>query len=93
MEEIVLVPKDKWPLDVLAEMGERTKNAWIFFQANIVKKLVADADSCEKYPETKLLLMPFYKRWFFCNEIYANDISFRFPTKEPEQIIFLKMAE
>ena len=28
-KEVIIVPEDKCPLDVLAEMGERTANAWI----------------------------------------------------------------
>ena len=33
-KEEIIVPKDKCPLDVLSEMGERTKNAWIFLHYN-----------------------------------------------------------
>lgn len=38
-KEVILVPKDKCPLDVLAEMKERTKNAWIFLHQNAFEKL------------------------------------------------------
>lgn len=38
-KEVIIVPKDKCPLDVLAEMGERTKNSWLFFHSNIIEKL------------------------------------------------------
>lgn len=38
-KEVILVPKDKCPLDVLAEMGERTRNAWIFLHRNAFEKL------------------------------------------------------
>ena len=43
-KEVILVPKDKCPLDVLAEMGERTKNSWIFLHQNAVDKLTITAD-------------------------------------------------
>lgn len=37
--ETLLVPNDKCPLDVLAELGERTKNSWIFFHYNVIEYL------------------------------------------------------
>ena len=43
-KEVKLVPKDKCPLDVLAEMGEATKSAWIFLHRNAVEKLISIAD-------------------------------------------------
>ena len=36
-KEVILVPKDKCPLDVLAEMGERIENAWIFLHSDDVE--------------------------------------------------------
>lgn len=47
-KEVILVPKDKCPLDVLAEMGERTENAWIFLDATAYNKLL-ESDGCEAY--------------------------------------------
>ena len=38
-KEVTIVPKDKCPLDVLAEMGKRTENAWIFLHQNAVEEL------------------------------------------------------
>lgn len=38
-KEVIIVPKDKCPLDVLAEMGNRTENAWIFFHLNAIEEL------------------------------------------------------
>lgn len=38
------MPKDKCPLDVLAEMGEQTKSAWIFLHRNAVEKLISIAE-------------------------------------------------
>lgn len=43
-KEVILVPKEKCPLDVLAEMGERTKNSWIFFHYNVVESLCQTAE-------------------------------------------------
>ena len=43
-KEVTIVPKDKCPLDVLAELGERTEETWIFLHQNAVEKLYAIAD-------------------------------------------------
>lgn len=43
-KEVILVPKDKCPMDVLAEMGERTKESWIFLHFNAVEKLLQHSD-------------------------------------------------
>ncbi len=48
--EVTFVPKDKCPLDVLAEFGERTKNAWIFLHLNVIAKLNSIADDVGSYP-------------------------------------------
>lgn len=39
-KEVILVPKDKCPLEILAEMGERIKNSWIFLHENAYKHLL-----------------------------------------------------
>ncbi len=38
-KEVILVPMDKCPLDVLAEMGDRIKDSWIFLHSNAVEYL------------------------------------------------------
>ena len=38
-KEVIIVPKDECPLDVLAEMEDRTENAWIFLHSNAFQKL------------------------------------------------------
>jgi len=48
-KEVILVPKDKCPLDVLAEMGERIKNSWIFLHENAYEKLKSTCDTQEKF--------------------------------------------
>ena len=39
-KNVITVPMDKCPLDVLAEMEERTKDAWIFLHSNAVEHLL-----------------------------------------------------
>lgn len=71
-KEVIIVPKDKCPLDVLAEMEERTANAWIFLHQNAVEKLKDNCDVCndvahheqitlsweatEEYPATEVVI-------------------------------------
>lgn len=38
-KEVTIVPKDKCPLDLLSEMGDRIKESWIFLHFNAVEKL------------------------------------------------------
>ena len=49
-KEVIPVPKEKCPLDVLAEMGERTKNSWIFFHYNLVESLCRTAEVDTDHP-------------------------------------------
>ena len=51
-KEVILVPKDKCPLDVLAEMGEITEKAWIFLDASAYNKLL-ESDGCKVYGSEK----------------------------------------
>ena len=39
MKSVILVPKGKCPLDVLAELGGRTAHAWIFMHEDVVESL------------------------------------------------------
>ena len=48
-KKVIIVPKDKCPLDVLSEMNERTANAWIFLHHNALEKLQhSDGVSCKE---------------------------------------------
>lgn len=38
----IMVPKDKYPLDVLAELGEQTRNSWIFIERKLVLNLLSE---------------------------------------------------
>ena len=104
-KEVILVPKDKCPLDVLAEMGERTKNSWIFLHDDAVFKLEITADfieeteyrelvwnATEKYPATTLDI-EISGTWHMVYRIDADDIAFTDEPQDPEDIFFLKMAE
>lgn len=104
-KEVIIVPKDKCPLDVLTEMGERTKNSWIFLHDNAVSKLEQTADyieegeyrelvwsATEQYPATTLDI-EIGGTWHKVYRIMADDIAFEHEPQNPEDIFFLNMAE
>jgi len=104
IKEVILVPQDRCPLDVLAEMGEQTANSWIFLHENAVKKLRITADEdidagdfllltwekTEKYPSTVFLLKK-EPTWYQVRRIEATDIAFSGKSIDPQNIFFLKM--
>lgn len=42
--EPTIVPKEKCPLDVLAEMGKQTESSWIFLHQDVVSHIIGTAD-------------------------------------------------
>ncbi len=55
-QEVITVPKDKCPLDVLADMGEETYTAGILFSPEGLNKMLETADRHEKLDSTAYLL-------------------------------------
>lgn len=108
-KEVILVPKDKCPLDVLAEMGERTRNAWIFLNKNLFPSLVnSNCSSCKQirrhyvltweatseYPKTEVIIDDSEDAtWRSIINIFADDIAFKAKPDDPEDIFFLKREE
>lgn len=105
-KEVILVPREKCPLDVLAEMGEQTKNAWIFLHENAIGKLMQTANfdsykyGCQKltwrktskYPKTVIWIEAgSHSDWAKVAAINADDISFKKAANDPENLFFLKM--
>ena len=106
-KEVILIPKDKCPLDYIAEMGERTKNAWIYIHENIYDKLIKSDgvsaeyektyfeltwEETEEYPKTEILVN-YGVEWYSVCNISAEDIAFKDKVDDPEEIFFLKMDE
>ena len=93
-KEVTFVPKDKCPLDVLAEMEERTAIAWIYFHENAVKKLEKSCDSYEEFPATAITIgTEVIGCWNPVYSIDAEDIAFKSHSSDPEEILFLQMEE
>lgn len=55
-KEVIIVPKDKCPLDVLADMGEKLLGVGILFSITSLNKLRGTADRYEKLDPTAYLL-------------------------------------
>lgn len=107
-KEVTIVPKDKCPLDVLAKLESRTRDAWIYLHENAVKKLEGTADryeelargirltwiSAEEYPKTVIFIgVNEIGRWKPVYSIKAEDIAFEYRAGDPEEILFIKMDE
>lgn len=107
-KEVTIVPKDKCPLDVLAEFENRTKNAWIYLHENAVKKLEETCNrydkftgfislvwnATEKFPMTNIHICTEKTGcWQYVQYISADDIAFNCMVEDPEEIFFLKMDE
>ena len=79
-KEIIFVPKNKCPLDTLAEMGEKIKNSWINFDQNLVEELAASADICFCTSTTE---MTAYKlTWRAKNRTSKTEIVLKSATSE-----------
>ena len=87
--DVIIVPKDKCPLDVLAELGSKTGKAWVFLHTTAIEKLLKTADTVdcfgsfqiewketEKYPATTILVEDTKKDWSRVCRINASDIAF-----------------
>lgn len=102
-----IVPMDKCPLDVIAEMGELTKNARIYLGKSAIEKLRTTADSrsffrgeerllweaTDKFPATAIEFAPVCEDWFKVSHISASDIAFTFEPSTHTIVISLDMAE
>lgn len=105
---VILVPRNKCLLDVLAEMEERIENAWLFINDDVVMKLEEDClliecmineeifmywQATENNSRTSLSLKTAYGEWFFCSSISAEDISFTVPAPVPNDVFFIMMED
>ena len=104
---IKVVPQDICPLDVIAEMGELTKNARIYLGKEAIEKLRGNANimsivrhkheqlvwnATDKFPATLIEFYPICEDWFKVCRISASDIAFTFDPLNPDLVISLEMA-
>ena len=103
--EKVFVPEDKCPLDVIAELGDRTKDAHIFLESSLIEQLKNTADEfeekghiisflweeTEKFPRTELMVRRVVPPYYEAIKINASDIAFTTPVEHnPGERFFLK---
>lgn len=55
-KEVIIVPKDKCPLDVLADMGEKTNGVGILFSPTALGRLLSTVDRCYEVDYTAFFL-------------------------------------
>ncbi len=105
MSKTIIVPKNKCPLDVLSEMGDRIKDSALFFDYNTVEQLKNSADKLDElqkgisiffeatknYPETSITLHRVRFPYYEILSINAPDISFTTRVKNPKEYLFFKM--
>ena len=107
-KEVIIVPKDKCPLDILAELKERTESAWIYMHENVIPYFDKDCNMCHQshgcitfgwlatkdFPSTGISIeVDVLSCWKPVFSIYAKDIAFKNASSDPEEIFFLKMDE
>lgn len=46
-KETIVVPQNQCPLDTIANLGRRTRNAWIFVHKNVIEKFERDDSNTE----------------------------------------------
>lgn len=104
--EFITCPKDKCPLDVLAEQGKELVGAWIYLHDSAVKRLAKSAnddfiddgyremywEDTDKYPSTTLKIDDNrHLEWNLVHMIDADDIAFKKIEPTPAKIFFVKM--
>lgn len=102
------VPKGMCVLDYLASLRERTEKAWIFCDNDCIEQMKIRANKSMvykglpysfhwdgvtgKYPPTDVIIHG-GESWNSVEKIDADDIFFKEKPIDPEEIIFLKIAQ
>lgn len=107
--EVTIVAKDQCPLNVLAELGNRTQGAWIFLHHSVVNKLRSMPydlfersygnikltwNATEDFPKTSITIrISSISSWKPVYEIEAEDIAFKYPNFANPEEIFFLQME
>ena len=98
----IIVPKDKCPLEVIAEMGEQTQNAWIFLNKDAINHLRDTAIAVTEYNGYTfniggriVRVRTFSDEWKVLEEVtVGNGIDeFKSLPENPERIFMVEMAK
>jgi len=107
LKKVTPVPMDECPLNVLAKMGSKTANSWIFLSHRVRKKLEKTADNIEgcdefkklgwnateEYSSTTIWFQNTSKDWARVYYIDANDIAFVYEISDPKYLFFMDIVE
>ena len=106
-KKVILVPKDKYPLEILSEWEERFTDAWIFLHQDLVHKFESSSDSCEfvghyfielkwsvteNFPATFISIDECHGKWCLLYCIKKNN-TLEYACSDLEEIFFLQMEE
>ena len=107
-KEVLLVPKNKFPIDVLGIIGEDAKNSWIFLHENVIEKMREKCFYSHQKEEDRNVELfsidaPNYiiigveknntTKWSKICHVYSNEYGFIHEHIDPENIFFVKMKE
>ena len=105
--EIDLVPYDKCVLTYIAELGERTADAWIYIDKGCIEQMYERCDKItgikgfmvtlhyngsDEYPPAEVTVQC-HKPWNQILLIKADDIAFKGRSDDPKEIFFLKLEK
>ena len=86
-KEVIVVSKDKNPIEILEEMRECAQKAWFFLHINVRKKLLDYQIVTWEYANLGDI-------WGWTAQIIGkNGCIFQCKCEDPESIFFLKMEE
>lgn len=98
----IIVSKDRCPLEAIAEMGEQTKNAWIFLNKDAIEQLKEKAITIIEWNGYTfniggriVRVRNFSKEWYILDEVtIGNGIcEFAELSENPENTFFVEMAK
>ncbi len=98
----IIVPKDKCPLEAIAKMGEKTKNAWIFLNNETIKHLKETAIVVIEHNGYTfnvggriVRVRNFSDEWQVLDEVTIGEgiDEFKSISEKPERIFVVEMAK
>lgn len=106
-KEVINVPRNINPLELLEQMGEKVENSWIFLRNNVTVQLAEYADVVEIHDdlqkftwkktrysdEVVIILQTNPSVWARVTFISANNVLFTKEPEDPESIYFFKIWE
>lgn len=99
-----VVPEGVCPLDVMATMGDKLEDAWVYLSTEALNKLQKTAENSfvdggfsmewpatSEYPKTQLVVKSDSPCWWSVVSVRAADIPYGDRVNNPRTIIFITM--